>query len=320
MEINKLIELSQKELIGKEYFSSAVSFAFNNEFGKAYEFFKLGLDILTCDCQKGWLAPNAETNKKIFDDINVKHIPHFEYYFVKAYILSYQSDKKSQYQALDAIDKYLEIKRDKYGCYVKGKILFSFNDNRKALLYFEEAMVYGINHRLLYRIGRTKEKLIERGLDELFYSFFDNPSSACCARILKQTLKLRGILAELEIDRDNPLLLAFISDENEWNFQYLYEKIQKELIDCKYYEREEISRKINSFIQGIIQNKKLIAPDSRYGLEDYYDYDDDDFDESYDIETYGNNEDSYTQRIKHLRDNFIDDVLDGEPDAYWNID
>lgn len=49
--------------------------------------------------------------------------------------------------------------------------------------------------------------------------------------------------------------------------------------------------------------------------EDYEEYDD--YNER---ESYGKYAGSYAQDIEGLSDDFIDDVLDGEPDAYWNID
>lgn len=49
--------------------------------------------------------------------------------------------------------------------------------------------------------------------------------------------------------------------------------------------------------------------------EDYEEYDD--YNER---ESYGKYAGSYAQDVEGLSDDFIDDVLDGEPDAYWNID
>ena len=37
-------------------------------------------------------------------------------------------------------------------------------------------------------------------------------------------------------------------------------------------------------------------------------------------ESYGKYEGTYAQECVGLSDDFIDDVLDGDPDAYWNID
>jgi hypothetical protein len=275
MEINELIEHSHKDDIGKYYFSKALTFALNNEFGKAYEFFKEELDILTCDCQRGWLNPNAETNKKLFNDINVKHNPHFEYYFVKAYIMSYEEDKKSQYVALEAIDKYLEVKDDEYGNYVKGKILLSLNENQQAFHCFENASLHGTNSRLLYRLGRTKEQLLEqRGLDKLYYSFIQNPSSACCARVLKKYMIGRGNELVLDDYETNPLLIAFNNEEEEWNFQFLYEKLLK----CQLKNNNDLpfevnnTETINSFVQGIKNNSELFVEEIKDNYNHYDDY------------------------------------------------
>lgn len=317
MEIRKLIEHSHKDDIGKYYFSKAVTFAFNNEFGKAYEFFKQGLDILTCDCQRGWLKPNTETNKKVFDDINVKHIPHFEYYFVKSYIMSYEEDKKSQYLALEAIDKYLEVKNDEYGNYVKGKILLALNENQQAFDFFENASLHGANPRLLYRLGRTKEQLLEQsGLDELYYSFIQNPSSACCARVLKKYMKERENELVLDKNETNPLLIAFNNDEDEWKFQKLYEKLLKSQLEddnLPFQLEGDNTEIIKSFVQGIKNNSDLFVDENmdKYEPDDYFDDNyHDDYGSSY--EKYGG--------YNGWSDDAIDDAFEGDPMNTWNVD
>lgn len=53
-------------------------------------------------------------------------------------------------------------------------------------------------------------------------------------------------------------------------------------------------------------------------MEDDYYYDDEC---NYDDErTYENYNGSYAQDVEGWSDQDIDDVLDGDPDAYWNID
>ena len=47
----------------------------------------------------------------------------------------------------------------------------------------------------------------------------------------------------------------------------------------------------------------------------------DDYDiEYYERESYGEYAGTYAQDVEGLSDDFINDVLGGEPDAYWNID
>lgn len=58
----------------------------------------------------------------------------------------------------------------------------------------------------------------------------------------------------------------------------------------------------------------------------HYSNDDDDvFEDNYldvydEQETYESYNGSYAQDVEGWSDQMIDDVLDGEPDAYWNID
>ena len=51
--------------------------------------------------------------------------------------------------------------------------------------------------------------------------------------------------------------------------------------------------------------------------DDFYD---DDFDDDFDRPTHSRYNGTYAQDCEGLSDDFIDEVLDGDPDAYWNID
>ena len=62
-----------------------------------------------------------------------------------------------------------------------------------------------------------------------------------------------------------------------------------------------------------IEKKEQEKEDNRYNEPDgWYNYNERD--------TYGQYRGSYAQDVEGLSDNFINDVLGGEPDAYWNID
>ena len=63
------------------------------------------------------------------------------------------------------------------------------------------------------------------------------------------------------------------------------------------------------------------ASDEDYEDDEDYQYDDDDYDDDYDDDDYGSSYSRYGGGpTGDLSDDFIDDVLGGEPDAYWNID
>lgn len=56
------------------------------------------------------------------------------------------------------------------------------------------------------------------------------------------------------------------------------------------------------------------------GEQEDYEEEYDDYDDYNERESFGKYAGSYAQDVEGLSDDFIDDVLDGEPDAYWNID
>lgn len=253
------IEKSQKEGIGKYFLSKAVVFATNKEFGKSYEFLKEGLDILTCDCpSKNWKKTYDISDKKLFEDLNINHLLHYEYYFVKAYILSFEKDLKNLYLALDAVDKYQEKIDDEYGYYVRGKILLGLGKPIEAFESFKKATNFDWNPRLLYRMARIKEEFLnEFGLDELYCSFIENPSSPCCARILKKYMILRGKELSLKDGETNELLLSFNKKDDGWNLQNIYtELLESQIADTDelVFDRKDNSPIIDYFLQELSNN------------------------------------------------------------------
>ena len=66
---------------------------------------------------------------------------------------------------------------------------------------------------------------------------------------------------------------------------------------------------------------KTINPDyAGYSFGMYEPEEEPDYDDYYEEETYDNYNGSYAQDVEGWSDQDIDDVLDGDPDAYWNID
>jgi len=80
--------------------------------------------------------------------------------------------------------------------------------------------------------------------------------------------------------------------------------------------RKVLSKKL--FFNGIVFIEDI--PDSEYyaSRDDYHEDDDDWYDNN--SERYGQYEGTWAQDVEGLSDDFINDVLDGDPDAYWNID
>ena len=265
-----------KEGLGKYFLKKAVDFALMRHFRISYEFFKEGLDFLTCDCGN-WRKDFVESDRTILDDFKVKPEEKLEYCFVKAYLLAFESNKKDLYIGLDSIDKYLEIQEDEYGLYVKGKILLALEEPQDALINFYEAVDnFGENSRLLYRIGRANEQYLNvLGLDELYHSFDSNPSSACCARVLKKYMKQREIEFPSDSSSENELITSFLNPEGEWKFDSLYERyLNNEYLETNLlFDQIETLPIITSFIKEVRKNKSLFIIDDEEYYEDYDDYD-----------------------------------------------
>lgn len=216
------------ERIGKHYFEKAVGFVLERDFGKSYEFFKEGLDYVTCDCGEKWTEKISNQVTTFFVDIENSDSNHAGYFFSKAFLYSYFNNKKNLYLGLDAIDKYLKISEDEHGLYVKGKILGRLEEYDEAINYFNlSANINKKCSRLNYRIGRTKEQFLkENGLKYLLDSLIANPSSVCCARVFYSNLVKRGKLSIFkDVSTSNLIIDLFLSEKNEDEFQVEYEKI-----------------------------------------------------------------------------------------------
>lgn len=87
-----------------------------------------------------------------------------------------------------------------------------------------------------------------------------------------------------------------------------------------------ISNEVIEEIKGVIPDFKL-SDEGVAKLNDKYEVweneqenDYDDYHDYHERESYGQYAGSYPQDVEGLSDDFINDVLDGDPDAYWNID
>lgn len=314
----EIFEANHKDEFGKYFFRKAVSFALLKDFDNSYEFFKEGLDFLTCDCVSGgWRNEFKNSPEEIFVDLQNATAKKHAYYFVKAILLSYEEDNKNLYAALDSIDNYLKIFEDEYGLYVKGKIHLALKENKEALDLFKRASKLNISTRIQYRIGRTKEELTsEYGIDLLYTAFMSNNSSACCLRTLQKNHRKYKLEFEIQDqEKENTLCKTFLTLEDEWTFQGLY--MVKQQNPNKVVERnEKNSFVILSFIDFLKNNENLFANDE--SEDEHYD---DDYENDYDYEDsepYMSGDPRYDSDENPWIDVF------GEGDeaetAYWNTD
>lgn len=275
MNVPSLFRNANFEVIGKNYLAKALLFAYDYEFGKSYEYFKDGLKIITCDCATGSFFMDSKKNKEIFNDININYNPHHEYFFVKAYILSYEKDKQNLYSALDSIEKYIQFKNDEYGFYVKGKILLALKEKNEAYLCFKEASSYGQNQRLLFRMGQIEEYYDGKMncLSNVYYSFIENPTSVCCIKHLKKYMKKRGISLPIDELQNNLLIQSFNNDESEHIFANLFKTTIDDIsTDVNIENNISISFNVfQEFYLGIKKNHRLFVGHSKDNYWDDYD-------------------------------------------------
>ena len=89
--------------------------------------------------------------------------------------------------------------------------------------------------------------------------------------------------------------------------------VVKHHVDLQKHLKEKI------FYDGITFSKYL-SDNEYYQKSNSHGYNEDYEQDNYNHETHGKYAGTWAQDIEGLSDDFIDDVLGGEPDAYWNID
>lgn len=85
--------------------------------------------------------------------------------------------------------------------------------------------------------------------------------------------------------------------------------------------KEKISLSDLDFINPILSEREHSTSGGSFDDEDDYEPYEPNYDDGlYEKESYGQYAGTYAQDVEGLSDDFINDALDGEPDAYWNID
>jgi len=299
----KVYQFSQKEnweKLGKLFFSKGIASLKINKYNDAYNWLMKGYNYLTCDCTIGdWFDSDVSevfTNSDSFD------CSAYKIDFLKAFIFLFS---KKFSAALNAINSFINLQSSKeIGYYFKGKILLRLDKYSEALENFEKALELKPTSRTYYRIGRTKEEFLNTyGLDQMYEAITINPSSGCAHwRFADYAMQRRLYENELDsyqktFDEDEdhifPTLLG-ISIEN------IFEEKGKQGIFDYLNSLERIMKQ-----KGKIKNHLQNNHDNNYEIE---------------RESYGKYAGSYAQEIEGFSDDIIDDVFEGDPDTYWNID
>ncbi len=335
-----------RELLGKLFFKKAIELIINEKnFSQACTYIKNGLDYVTCDCTiGGWRNMYRNLETPLFANTEISELNDDNYYFCKAFVLSYEEDKESLNSALRAIIKYTYNNPDDYADYITGKIILNLGCPDAALLYFDKKSTYTKNKALFdYRFGRTKEQyLIDYGIDDLYNSFLNNYSSGCCLRVLtlysrKHHIKIQ---ANEKLILENEIVHNFIYDFDESDLQDVYENT----IGKDHLTESELPI-IENFIKLLKSNESLFLKPLDYEKDtSYYTHllslDNYPMDIMFENNLNENNENSNKIRFNDYddfceednesydkyggyngySDDIIDDVFDGDPMNTWNID
>jgi len=239
-------ETGNKQDLGKYFLKKAIGFALDGKFNISAEFIKEGLSFLSCDCEIGnWKDSYNISNKTILDDVLINKAQSIQYLFVKAFIYSFEKEKKELYVALDSIEKYLKYAKTKVETgfineyilseddiyfinLIKIKILIGLGEYEKAYGYL--GWIKSSYCAYYFYMGILSSKLSNYNELEFFYnSFCNNPYSACCIQKLRESFIRRNFELEKNPYDQNVLIKLFLDSDLNNDFFQRFQKLNRVL-------------------------------------------------------------------------------------------
>lgn len=183
--------------------------------------------------------------------------------------------------------------------------------------YFIESIKHKIQNSDLYELIDMFREEYQRTIDTPYHNF-DNSNSHLCVMV---------DISEWDIEEKNILFESALKGINYATFV---------LNNCNYFPVGDF----NSVIKALNGNSRIFI--NKKGIKWYPEcikeklrkqgivFEDvnnrkknnfyNNHNSNYDYQTYNEFNGSYAQDVEGLSDQFINDVLDGDPDLYWNID
>ncbi len=312
---------NDQERIGDLHFKNAIHNIKTGNFKSAYNELLAGFEIVSCDCALTTLIENnheqitqsLKTNSINCSLSELDLIRAVIYYFPDSGNFG-QEQKEIYKKALPFIDSYIEDNpNSEVGHYLKGRILTGLENYEESISELEIALTIKETPRVHYRIGRIKEqKLQQYGLDNLYKSILQNPSSLCSLRWFKDCSDNRGIKLQTNTHK---LLVNEFNNKDTDEFRKTVNRLlltgsvelteNRTLSVSTAFENFLNSLKADEHLFGIVQSDE---DDFEQGFDNYDDYDD--YSPSYD--KYGG--------AYGYDDDTIDSAFEGDPENYWNID
>jgi tetratricopeptide (TPR) repeat protein len=314
---------SDNERIGDLYFKNAITNIENGNFKSAYSELLAGFENVSCDCALTTLIESRYEQITLSLKSNSITCSLSELDFIRAVIYYFpdsgnfgQEQKGIYKRALPLIDSYLDdYPNSEIGHYLKGRVLSGLENFEEAISEFEFALSIKETPRVHYRIGRIKEqKLQQFGIDNLYKSILQNPSSLCSLRWFKDCCDSRGIKLQTNTHK---LLANFFNNKNTDEFR---KAVNQLLLNGTVSLTENRTLNVLTAFEDFLSSLK--ADENLFGVaelgedEEGYEPDYDDYD---DYDDYSPSYDKYGGAYGY-DDDTIDSAFEGDPENYWNID
>lgn len=306
--------------IGDLYFKNAITNIENGNFKSAYSELLAGFENVSCDCALTTLIESRYEQITLSLKSNSITCSLSELDFIRAVIYYFpdsgnfgQKQKGIYKRALPLIDSYLDdYPNSEIGHYLKGRVLSGLENFEEAISEFEFALSIKETPRVHYRIGRIKEqKLQQFGIDNLYKSILQNPSSLCSLRWFKDCCDSRGIKLQTNTHK---LLANFFNNKNIDEFR---KTVNQLLLNGTVSLTENRTLNVSTAFEDFLSSLK--ADENLFGVvelgedEEGYEPDYDDYDD------YSPSYDKYGGAYGY-DDDTIDSAFEGDPENYWNID
>lgn len=314
---------NDNERIGDLYFKNAITNIENGNFKSAYSELLAGFENVSCDCALTTLIESRYEQITLSLKSNSITCSLSELDFIRAVIYYFpdsgnfgQEQKGIYKRALPLIDSYLDdYPNSEIGHYLKGRVLSGLENFEEAISEFEFALSIKETPRVHYRIGRIKEqKLQQFGIDNLYKSILQNPSSLCSLRWFKDCCDSRGIKLQTNTHK---LLANFFNNKDTDEFR---KTVNQLLLNGNVSLTENRTLNVSTAFEDFLSSLK--ADENLFGVvelgedEESYEPDYDDYD---DYEDYSPSYDKYGGAYGY-DDDTIDSAFEGDPENYWNID
>lgn len=311
------------ERIGDLHFQNAITNIENGNFKSAYSELLAGFENVSCDCALTTLIESRYKQITLSLKSNSINCSLSELDFIRAVIYyfpdsgNFGKEQKGIYKrALPLIDSYLDdYPNSEIGHYLKGRVLSGLENFDEAISEFEFALSIKETPRVHYRIGRIKEqKLQQFGIDNLYKSILQNPSSSCSLRWFKDCCDSRGIKLQTNTHK---LLANFFNNKNTYE---LRKTVNQLLLNGTVILTENRTLNVSTAFEDFLSSLK--ADENLFGVvefgEDEEGYEPD-YDHYDDYDDYSPNYDKYGGAYGY-DDDTIDSAFEGDPENYWNID